>query len=108
VRNLGRSRRKGLQVQEAEANNGYPEDDDPRGWPISPVEAVPPVRWPLSLLAGVCCGVAAIWAWVSSAPSWVTAVAVVTAAAWLVFAIVRQTLERGPRAEPGEAQNRGR
>ena len=92
-----------MRVEDAEGSDGFTEDDDPRGKPLSLVDAVPAVPWQLSLLAGVCCGAAAVWAWLSSMPSWVTIVASVTAAAWLIFAIARLTIGRDSPAKPGDA-----
>jgi hypothetical protein len=97
-----------MQVADAEESDGFAEHDDPRGRPPSLADAVPPVRWPLSLLAAVCCGAGAGWAWASSAPSWVAGAASVAAAAWLIFAIVGIALRRGRRAEPGAAADGGR
>jgi hypothetical protein len=88
-------------------NNGFAEDDDPRGRPLSLAEAVPPVRWPLSLLAGVCCGAGAGWAWASSAPAWVAVIAAAAGTAWVVFAVVGLALWRGRRDDPGAAPDRG-
>lgn len=84
----------------AEENDGSAEDDDPRGRPLSFADAVPPVRWPLALLAGVCCGAGAGLAWAVSWPIWVAVAASVAAAAWLVFAIAGLALRRARRAEP--------
>ena len=93
-------------MAEAEENGGFAEDD-PRGRPLSLADAVPPVRWPLSLLAGVFCGAGAGWAWAASWPSWVAVTASVAAAAWLVFAVAGLALRPARRAEPGAAPDRG-
>jgi hypothetical protein len=90
-------------VADAEESDGFAEDDDPRGRPLSLAEAIPPVRWPLSLLAGAGCGAGAAWAWAASWPSWVAVVASLAAAAWLVFAVMGLALGRGRRAEPSAA-----
>lgn len=87
-------------MADVEENHGFTEDDDPRiPRPLSLADAIPPVRWPLSLLAGVCCGGVAGWAWVSSGPTQLTLTASVASAAWPVFAVARFALERGHRAE---------
>jgi hypothetical protein len=93
-------------VADMEENNGFAEDDDPRiPRPLLLVDAIPPVRWPLSLLAGVCCGVGAGWAWVSSGPSQLALIASGASAAWLVFAVAGFALGRSRRAEPSPKQN---
>ena len=94
-------------MADAEESDGFAGDDDPRGRPLSLADFVPPVRWPLSLLAGVCCGAGAVGGWASSAPAWVVVIASVAATAWLVFAVAGLALGRGRRAEPGAAADRG-
>jgi len=85
----------GRPVADVEGSDGFAEDDDPLApRPSSLADAVPPVRWPLSLLAGVCCGVGAAWASVTSGPSRAVVVASVAAVAWLAFAVAWLALRR--------------
>src|SRR5690349_13017623 len=77
-------------------------EEDPRGRPRSPAEALPPVRWQLSLLAGVGCAFAAILTWIWSKHTWMTVVASVAAGAWLLFAYMTLKVMRRQPTEPGD------
>lgn len=85
----------GHRVADVEESDGFAEDDHPLApRPPSLADAVPPVPWPLSLLAGACCGVGAVCAWVTSGPSLAAFVASVAAVAWLAFAVAGLALRR--------------
>ena len=89
----GPRQRRASAVVDPAGDDEFAEDDDlwiPR--PPSLVDLIPPVRWPLSLLAAVCCGVGAGWAWVSFGWSREAVVASVAASAWLAFAAARFAL----------------
>ncbi|MBV9865718.1 MAG: hypothetical protein JO316_10230 [Abitibacteriaceae bacterium] len=95
-------------MDESAADDHFADDeDDPRiSRPPSLADVIPPVRWPLALLAGVFCAVAASWQWVSVGPSRLVVIAAVVLLVWLAFAsrgscgagatIPNQTLDPAP------------
>ena len=85
----------------SEADDDLLADDDPLSpRPLPLDQAIPPVRWPLALLAGVGCGVGAAWEWASRGPSLLAVAAAVAAVAWVLFAGVRFALGCGRTAVP--------
>jgi hypothetical protein len=91
----------------AEADDDSLADDDPltpRSLPLD--QLIPPVRWPLALLAAVGCGVGAAWEWAARGPSLIAVAAAVAGVAWVLFAGVRFALGRGRNAEPDSGPDR--
>jgi hypothetical protein len=92
---------------ESLAADDRPEDEDPLLPRSLPLEgAIPPVRWPLALFAGVVCGAGAVWQWATRGPSLVVVVAAVASAVWMIFAAVKFALRRVENAEPGAPPDR--